>query len=245
MPYRALDPAQIKKTLDVLHQRISERFPESGLAGVCSELIVIARATEWQARSLGRPQILLRLLIYAAIVGGIAALIIVGRLIKVRVGDADVLGFFQGVEAAMNIVVLAGAALFFLVSIEDRIKRRRALAGLHELRSIAHVIDMHQLTKDPGVGRGPATASSPQRDLSPFQLTRYLDYCAEMLALTGKLAALYAQNLPDAVIVDAVNEIEALTGSLGLKIWQKIAILEAGNGTALPSMNENHQQVPS
>ena len=52
----------------------------------------------------------------------------------------------------MNIIVLMGAALFFLVTIEDRLKRRRALTALHELRSIVHVIDMHQLTKDPSMG---------------------------------------------------------------------------------------------
>jgi hypothetical protein len=33
--------------------------------------------------------------------------------------------------------------------------------------------------------------------MSPFELTRYLDYCSEMLSLTSKLAAVYAQNLPD------------------------------------------------
>jgi len=230
MPYRTLDPAEILKTLQLLQQRIGERFPDSGLAGVCNELIVIARVTEWRSRSVGRPNLLLRILIYAAIAGGIGAVVMVSHVLKLKVGEADVIGFFQGLEAAINIVVLAGAALFFLVTIEDRIKRRRALSGLHELRSIAHVIDMHQLTKDPGAGRGPATASSPTRDMSPFQLTRYLDYCAEMLALTGKLAALYAQNLPDTVIIDSVNEIEALTGSLGLKIWQKIAILENDSG---------------
>ena len=245
MPYRALDPAKINKTLDVLHQRISERFPDSGLGGVCGELIVIARATEWRARVVGRPQIFLRFLIYSSIACGVGGLIYVGSLVRLRVGDADVINLFQGIEAAMNIVVLAGAALFFLVNIENRLKRHRALTGLHELRSIAHVIDMHQLTKDPGVGRGPSTASSPKRDLTPFELTRYLDYCGELLALTGKLAALYAQNLPDAVIVDAVNEIEALTGSLGIKIWQKIAILEASNGAAPPSTNKERQQGPS
>jgi hypothetical protein len=229
MPFRALDHAEIRKTLQLLQQRIAERFPDSGLAGVCAELIVIGRATEWRARTVGRPRIFLRLLVYAAIIGGIGALVFAGRLLRLKVGDADVFGFFQGLEAAMNIVVLAGAALFFLVNVEDRLKRRRALSGLNDLRSISHVIDMHQLTKDPGAARGPATASSPTRDLTPFELTRYLDYCAEMLALTGKLAALYAQNLPDAVVIDAVNEIEALTGTLGVKIWQKIAILEASN----------------
>ena len=36
-----------------------------------------------------------------------------------------------------------------------------------------------------------------------FELSRYLDYCSEMLSLTAKLAALYAQNLPDPVIIEA------------------------------------------
>ena len=59
----------------------------------------------------------------------------------------------------------AGRALFFLVSIQARLKRRRALAALHELRTIIHVIDMHQLTKDPStaVSVGGKTPSSPAR----------------------------------------------------------------------------------
>jgi hypothetical protein len=124
--------------------------------------------------------------------------------------------------------VLAGAALFFLVSLELRLKRRHALRDLHAFRSIAHVIDMHQLTKDPSVvvAGAVSTASSPERGMTRFELTRYLDYCSEMLSLTSKLAALYAQNLPDAVIIDAVNDIEELTTNLSRKIWQKISILD-------------------
>jgi len=33
--------------------------------------------------------------------------------------------------------------------------------------------------------------------MSPFLLCRYLDYCSELLSLTGKLAALYAQSFSD------------------------------------------------
>ena len=63
--------------------------------------------------------------------------------------------------------------------------------------------------------------------MSPFELIRYLDYCSEMLSLTSKLAALYAQNLPDPVVIDTVNEIESLTTNLSQKIWQKITIVGA------------------
>ena len=122
-----------------------------------------------------------------------------------------------------------GAALFFLISLETRLKRNRSLRDLHVFRSIAHVIDMHQLTKDPSsaLASDHVTASSPQRTMTPFELTRYLDYCSEMLSLTSKLAAVYAQNLPDPVVIDAVYDIESLTTNLSQKIWQKITILDA------------------
>ena len=132
-------------------------------------------------------------------------------------------------EAGINDLVLIGAAIFFLGTLEGRIKRRRALRALHELRSIAHIIDMHQLTKDPErtTGQTPATESSPTRRMTPLELGRYLDYCSEMLSLTGKVAALYVQQFDDSVALQAVNEIEDLTTGLSSKIWQKLMILSA------------------
>jgi len=120
------------------------------------------------------------------------------------------------------------AAIFFLATLETRLKRREALARLHELRSIVHVIDMHQLTKDPSVtvGAGRATASSPERRMSPFELSRYLDYCSEMLSLTAKLAALYAQGSKDPVVIDAASDIGQITTNLASKIWQKITLVQ-------------------
>jgi hypothetical protein len=95
-------------------------------------------------------------------------------------------------------------------------------------RSIIHVIDMHQLTKDPSMAVSVAgkTASSPPRMLSRFELARYLDYCSEMVSLTSKVAVLYAQTFPDPVVTEAVSEIERVGVGLSQKIWQKIMILE-------------------
>jgi hypothetical protein len=103
------------------------------------------------------------------------------------------------------------------------------LQALHELRAIAHIIDMHQLTKDPErmLARSQSTASSPQPNMTAFELSRYLDYCSEMLSLTGKIAALYIQHFDDAVAIAAANEIEALTTGLSNKIWQKLNILHS------------------
>ena len=68
---------------------------------------------------------------------------------------------------------------------------------------------------------------SPDRTMTQFELTRYLDYCAEMLSLIGKLAALYADRVRDSVVIASVNDVENLTAGLGRKIWQKITIIGA------------------
>ena len=132
-------------------------------------------------------------------------------------------------EAGINDVVLIGAAIFFLLSFETRYKRQRALKAIHELRSIAHVIDMHQLTKDPHRimknAKYAHTGLSPKLEMSEFLLRRYLDYCSEMLSLVGKIAAVYVQEFDDGVAMASASELEALTTGLSGKIWQKIAIL--------------------
>ena len=125
-------------------------------------------------------------------------------------------------------MVFIGAAFGFFVSWENRIKRKRALAAIHELRAMAHIVDMHQLTKDPEscFGPGLSSASAPKRLMTPFDLNRYLDYASEALALISKIAALYAQGFQDTVLLDAVDDVEELTSGFSRKIWQKITILE-------------------
>ncbi|WP_297507540.1 hypothetical protein [uncultured Caulobacter sp.] len=222
-----LDADKVVETLDGLYARVAARFPASGLAMVCARLADTARRTAARARRLARPYLFLRLLV------GVIVLVGVGleAMLAWRLDWSAVLraregfGLAQGLESAANLALLSGAAAWFLASLERRWKQQRVQKALHELRSFCHVIDMHQLTKDPTVLLGPATAASPKREMTTFQLSRYLDYCAEMLALTAKLAALYAGESDDPVIISAVNDIETLASDLGRKIWQKIMIL--------------------
>jgi hypothetical protein len=87
---------------------------------------------------------------------------------------------------------------------------------------------MHQLTKDPEVvlDEYTPTASSPKRTMSRFELARYLDFCSEMLSLSGKVAALYVQYFDDPVVLSTVTEVETLVTGISGKIWQKIVILD-------------------
>jgi hypothetical protein len=228
-----LDPAKIVQTVARLRDRIAERFPGSGLAAVASDLTETALATAARVEDLNRPNLALRALAAAAVLAGLAAQVYVARLIdwSAVLARADVVGITQGLDSIVNLLILAFGAIWFVLTLETRLKRRRIQRRLFELRSFAHVVDMHQLTKDPTIllAGAAATPSSPERRMSEFELSRYLDYCAEMLALIAKLAALYAASNPDAAIVTAVTGIEELTSDLGRKIWQKIMIINRLN----------------
>lgn len=226
--YQHLSADRILSTMEKLHARIVARFPEAGLGHVCAELLETARWLSRDAARLARPAWGWRLAAVVLIVAGIAAQAAALRYFHLEGFGASATELVQGLEAAVNLLILFGGAVWFLLTLEERAKRRRALDALHRLRSIAHVIDMHQLTKDPTVILDAhRTEASPERRMTRFELTRYLDYCAEMLALIGKIAALYADRMRDGVVIDAVNDIENLTNGLGRKIWQKITIISA------------------
>ena len=226
--YRSLDPEQIAATIDLLRRRVEQRFPNSGLGGVCRELDRIAEQARQRANWIARPLIALRLVVVLLVV---LILIGLGGTLAVALNlpreSLGLVNFTQVLESGINDTVFVGAAVFFLVSFERRVKRRRALAAIHEMRAIAHVIDMHQLTKDPEwvLGRGHETGILPARTMSRFELRRYLDYCSEMLSMTGKVAAIYVQHFDDPVALAAVNEVAELTTGLSRQIWQKIMIL--------------------
>lgn len=226
LSYRNLDEDAIVRTLETLSRRVHERFPGRGISEVCADLLVVSREHIARTEALARPLLGLRALVGVFLsVGGALLVWLIWQKVRLFGINPEEFNTAEGIESIVNIVVLTGAGVWFLLNLETRIKRDRALASLHELRAFAHVIDMHQLTKDPAAED--TTASSPERDLSPFLLGRYLDYCAEMLSLTGKLAALYMQRLRDPVVIQAANDIEDLTSGFAQKIWQKIRIIRA------------------
>jgi len=228
--FRELRGERIVETVEKLAHRIDERFPGSGLSGLCHHLHAVAAAAADDVPRLGRPIWPLRFFIVAAI--GVLVVVagwMASLLLRVSLDPGNISEVLQGSDAARNDIIFLAVAVFFLVSVETRVKRRQVLRSLHRLRSIVHIVDMHQLTKDPSPRDTPRvdTASSPERVLSRYDLSRYLDYCSEMLSLSAKLAALHVQYVNDPVVLDAVNDIETLAASLSNKIWQKIMILDS------------------
>lgn len=227
--YTELNVSRILKTLDTLGRRIQERFPDSGLSQVCGELKLVGAEVEQLIERLREPIWLVRIAVFSGI--GLLALFVILTVYwstKVSIEISGALDLIQGLESAINEIIFLAIAIFFLGSLESRIKRYIALSTLHRLRSISHVIDMHQLTKDPAhlLVEMQSKVYEPKRFKNAFELNRYLDYCSELLSITSKLAAIQAQYLNDSVVLNAVNDIENLALGLSNKIWQKIMMLD-------------------
>lgn len=236
----SLNAAEIERMLAELEVRVLDRFPNRGLAQRCGDLRAIAAATAQRVEAGRRPA---RILHFAALLVVVIAALLAWPLLEfagaavfdiARFGpaaalDASPSDMMQAFESAVNLVILAALALWFLVSLEARWKRRSALKHLHELRSLSHIVDMHQLAKDPISILNPAllreTSPKRERDFSPQELSRYLGYCIEMLSLIGKLAALYAEHTDDQQIISSANDVEVLTTSISGKIWQKVTLI--------------------
>jgi len=229
-----LDPDLVAATLAKLRARIDARFPERSIGRVADELDGIMRASNAESRERRRQERRTRVMCDTA-----AAVVAATALVAIAVAVRDAFDAAEGtrafewlpvLESGINDVGFAAIAVFFLVSVPSRVRRRRALHMLYRLRSIAHVIDMHQLTKDPErlLSDIEATEESPVVDLAPAELGRYLDHCSELLAIVGKAAALVGEASTDPLVLDTVSEIETLTLGMSRKIWQKISLLHRG-----------------
>ncbi len=240
--HEPLEAPAVRETVEELYGRIEARFPTRGLLGVCRDL---AKLVDEVQSSAGPGQRRIRIARIASrvvmvLVLGVTLVALVMAVHDAFFGDEvknsiDVLGL---AETAISDLVYASIAIFFLWSFPERLQRSRLLVLLHQLRSTAHVIDMHQLTKDPEQLKPsfvPSSASKPL-GMTRDQVERYLDYCSEMLSLVGKTAALCAEESRDSVILETVSTVENLTVGLSRKIWQKISNLPPSDVVRKPSV---------
>jgi hypothetical protein len=237
--YERLDPEKVSDTLDQLQARILEHFPERHLAQVAGEVGEAIRRIERQTAENAPVQRVVYLASRVAIVL-LVALIVVAVASAVGTGTAQVgptraVDWLTYVESGVNDVVFAGIAIFFLVNIPARVRRRRTLETLHRLRSLAHIVDMHQMSKSPEklLPRWEGGSAS-QGSLTRAALGRYYDYCSELLTIVSKAAALCAEQSTDPVVLDTVSEIEVLTTGMSRKIWQKISLLHLAQQSPQP-----------
>jgi len=221
--YRRLSPEKLVESVDKMAKQIEGDFAESGLSKVAKQIAVETRETIVLGKELIRPLWLLRIGCGILIILALVWPLILAPFLKFKETFTSLADFMEATDAGLHMIIVIGAGIVFLVTLEARIKRNKALHSLAELRSLAHIIDMHQITKDPGVD---TRKVRKQRTVnSDAELAVYLDHASDLLSILGKLAAYHVQDINDRVVLDAVNEIETLTNALSRKLWQKVMII--------------------
>lgn len=227
-----LSSEEILKTTETIASRLAAEFPESGLSEVGEELVGVAKKTKDRVHRVRQSNIFIRVAVGLTFLAAVLVAIL-------GLGQQTIFQFFQRsslsvadwaqiLEAGANLFFLGGTSIFILMSTELRWKRRVIFSYLHELRNLAHVVDMHQLRKDPVVHiyAGRKESGYKYGAMTNYELARYLDYCIDMLALVGKLSAMYGECAEDPEITSYTHNLETLTNMLGQAIWQKIVMLE-------------------
>jgi hypothetical protein len=216
-----LDPAKIVETAENLARGLGERLPGSTLAGLAIELLGIARQTDERARQARRPIYAIRVASLLAVSASLLALWYLADHIHTRWEFGTITELFEATDAGFNLLVLLAGALWFLITIEARIKRKKALDFVEELREFVHVIDVTQLYYTPDLYK-----TDPGYSHSSLNLDyTYLLFCTQMLGVISNLAPLYTRGAAGDSILRAVSEVEMLATAISTKLLSKVGTL--------------------
>jgi hypothetical protein len=216
-PDRHLDPAKLISTSAALTAWIDKDFNHAHLAQVAANVHRLTQEAVVMAQRIRRPIWLLRIGIWGLILAFVAGA--VQQLVTHRLDE--VLHFLDDTKGA---ALYIGAFLLGFITLEVRLKRRRALKAISELRAVAHIVDMHQLAKDQSI-------EEFRERTTPEKMDSYLHACIALLALLSKVGQLYVEHFPDTVATSAVNDFEMISTGLSNKIWMKILDLKRSDGT--------------
>lgn len=200
---------------------IEKCFLVLGLGKVCVEFFMIVEIFLVEVVVLLECNWLLCIVVGVIVVLGVVVQFVVVKFLYIE--DVEVnIGLLQSLEVVVNLFILFGGVLWFLMMLEEWLKCCCVLDVLYVLWFMVYVIDMYQLIKDLVVLVCECVLSWV---MSKFELICYFDYCVEMLVLIGKFVVLFVECMCDLVVIEVVMEIENLIIGFVCKIWQKIVVI--------------------
>jgi hypothetical protein len=225
--FRYVDDGKLLETANLVQRRINEAFPGSSLSEIAKEVVTMTDEAVPVARSIRQPNWWLRGGLILLPIVLVLAVWLAFRGEQAAPGDHPPTmseRILKAMDATKGGAVYICALFVFLFTLEVRWKRWTAFKAVHVLRGMAHLIDMHQLVRDPQKLRSPD--ANDKSSWTAEGMDRYLRHSIELLALVSKIAHLYVQGLADSGAHAAVDGCESLITGLSQKIWQKRVILD-------------------
>jgi hypothetical protein len=223
-----LQADKLIETAKKIRERIGERFPNSSLWRMAGAVVDATKDALAKAEAIRRPNWWLRAALIPLLIMAVSSTIIAYAQHASDDRAPALLTVFHFLDASKGGLAILTGALIFLVSLETRIKRQRVIGAIHQLRGLAHVIDMHGVTKSAGrLGHATQPIDVSGRRVNADDLDQYLQFCTELLAVVSKVGQLYVQDFSDAAALSAVDQFESLATGLSSKIWQKLRTLDS------------------
>ena len=147
------------------------------------------------------------------------------HLINAHLEFGNISDLFEAADAGFNMLVGLAGVLWFLVTIDARVKRKQALAHIGELLEFIQIIDVTQLYYTPELYKSNA---SPDSTRSRFDHT-YLLFCNEMLGVIGNLAPLYTRGNMDDSVWRATSDVIMLANAIQGRLFAKSEAIRLAN----------------
>lgn len=211
-----LSAGQVRATVIALRERIAARFPDHHLIRVADQLAAmveqVGQHTQDKHLRVARATLAARTVAAAALLLAVCVLVLaLSEVLTQRPGD--VATWIPLVESVINTMVFIAIAFLFLWAFPERRERKGLLALLHQLRSVAHVLDLHHLELE------------QDRAMPPAQLYAYLGFCTELFSLIATCGALCAERSSDSTVLQTVSDVETLTTQLSGTVFAKMELL--------------------
>ena len=211
-----------------VHQKIEQRFASRGIERLAGKVYKVCLKASLETKHIKHANYWLRgtIVFVLALVAILFFMLLKNIIIKFPISLTNLI---QSLDAGISTLIYTSAGLVLLLNLERKLRRKKALGKLNELRSLAHLIDIHQIHKDPELILSGQLKHSSGDPMSAQELSYYYNYCSELLMLLGKVATIYVQDDDDPATITAANEIESLVNDLSRKVWQKNMLLHQLN----------------
>ena len=213
----------IIERIETLSFRIHDRFPKSSLKEHSFLFRQFAKEFNDNIKSINKLSRWFKvwkilLIIVSVFLSSKLLLLLISQLSEPTNSE----GSIPILDACFNMSFLFFGFFFFLMRLDTWYTRKKISLLLIELKNFIHVADMHQINKDPNHSHDDYIISdnSPSKNLTKFELQRYLDYTSEFISLTSKLSCLILdKSHADQEMISRVTEVVILCNGINQKIW--------------------------
>lgn len=223
----------VHATARKLVDRIDARFGSCELKRLAELVEKAAASSDTRLRGPYRLGFLVKVLVWPAVFVALLSLAYGFHYLHLRVEVGTAGDFVQSLNSALEILIMIAAASWFFLSLGSRLVRRGLKKAVQELAAFVHMADFAQLDKDPDRLTWKPSEITPQsprmgKVSTAFLLSRYLDYCGEILSLIAKIGALYATQVSDESVLNDLTELEKQTHQLRAIIGAKMSAITRG-----------------